>query len=53
MAGKITAIMALNTPPDFLPPTNPAISGPNPGSQNSSIEIKNIQKIPDIMLPSF
>ncbi len=53
IAGKKTAIIAFEIPPAFLPPTIPAINGPNPGSQNSKIDIKNIQKMPDIMLPFF
>ncbi len=36
MAGTKPAIIALPRPPDFLPPTNPAISGPMKGSQNRS-----------------
>lgn len=51
IAGKIAASMALPTPPDFFPPTSPAISGPRIGSQNSKMEIKNIHINPLIVLP--
>jgi hypothetical protein len=51
IAGKIAANIALPTPPDFLPPTSPAMSGPRSGSQNSKIEMKNIHRNPLIILP--
>jgi hypothetical protein len=51
--GRKTATMALPTPPAFLPPTNPATSGPKRGSQNKSNEIKNIQTIALPTLPLF
>jgi hypothetical protein len=49
--GRKTAIIADPTPPAFLPPTIPAMSGPMTGNQKSSTEIMNIHTIALPMLP--
>ena len=49
--GTKTARMADPTPPDFFPPTTPAMQGPTTGNQNKRTEIRNIHTTPRATLP--